>query len=198
MAISEAQATAFSAPGADLAIFFRMATDQVVRLWSGAGDFAIPSDSVEPGGAIYKGVGALQGLPQLQALVNGVAERVTFGLSGVDAATMQMADSEAGIVRGKTIHIGIAPLDANLQIIGTVAWLRSYEADVLTIDKTSDKDGSIQRTVSLSVGSAFTGRRRPAISNYTDVDQKRRSSDDRFCERTPLYSQGVLKTWPRF
>jgi hypothetical protein len=198
MAISDDQAAAFAAPGTDLAIFFRLATDPVVRLWSGPGDFQIPSDGIEPGGAIYKGVGTLQGLPQLQALVNGVAERVTFGLSGVDADVMEMADSESQIVRNKTVNVGIAPLDANLQIIGTVAWLRSYEADVLAVDRTSDKDGKAQRTVSLSVGSAFTGRRRPPIANFTDADQKRRSPDDRFCERTPLYSQGVLKTWPRF
>jgi hypothetical protein len=123
---------------------------------------------------------------------------VTFGLSGVDATIMQMADSEAEAIRNKTIHIGLAPLDADLQIIGTVLWIRAYEVDVLTVDKTSDKDGKITRTVSLSVGSAFTGRRRPLLSTFTDADQKRRSADDRFCERTPYYSQGTLKTWPRF
>lgn len=198
MALTPAQAEAMSAPGVSLAFFFRLATSPVVRLWSGAGDFAIPSDAVEPGGATYKGAGALAGFPAMSLLINGKAERVNFGLSGVDAELMGMADSEADAIRNKTVNVGLVPLDADLQPISTVLWFRSYSADVLTVDKSSDKDGKMVRTISMSVGSVFTSRRRPRISNFTDSDQKRRSADDRFCERTPRYNQGTLVSWPRF
>ena len=198
MPLTLEQAEAMAAPGTDLAYFFRMATDPVVRVWSGAGDFPVPPDAIEPGGAVYKGAGTLTGFPAVGALINGTAERVTFSLSGVASDVMQMADSEAAEVRNKTVSIGLLPLDADLQPIGTVLWFRSYEADVLSIDKSSDKDGKMVRTVSLSVGSCFTARRRPLISNWTNADQQRRSPDDRFCERTPRYSQGTLVTWPRF
>lgn len=198
MALSDEQAEAMAAPGVDLAIFFRLDTVPPVRLWSGAGDFKVEADSIEEAPATYDGKGILQGVPALGALVNGVAERVTFALSGIASDIIQMADSEADAVCNKTVNIGLQPLDSSLQPIGPVLWFRTYQADVLAVDKACDKDGAISRSINLSVGSVFTARRRPLISNWTDADQKRRSADDSFCERTPRYSQGTILTWPRF
>lgn len=198
MSPSEDQAEAMAGSGVHLAYFFRLDTLPTVRLWSGAGDFPVSADAIEPDGATYKGMGTLQGIPSLSALINGVAERVAFTLSGIPSEVMALADGEAGAVRNRTVNVGILPLGADLQPIGNVLWFRAYEADVLSVDKGSNNDGAITRTVSLSVGSAFTARKRPLISNWTDVDQKRRSDDDLFCERTPFYSQGTTITWPRF
>lgn len=192
------QAEVVASNTADLAILFRLATPTPLRIWSGSGDLEIGSDAIEPLGATYMGVGSIGPLPEMSELINGVAERVAFSFSGSDVNMAAVADGDAFTIRNATINIGILPLDDELQAIATPLWFRRLVADSLSIDLTSDEAGKQVVTVTLSATTAFSGRRRAPISYFTDVDQKRRSPDDRFCERTPLYSQGVTKVWPKF
>lgn len=198
MSLTVAQATRIAAVCTDMAVLFRLDTPTPMRMWSGAGDFNVPPDAIEPLGAIYNGAGKLGGLPELSQLINGVAERVVFSFSGADPDIAAVADGDAFLVRNKRVNIGLLPLDATLAPIDTVLWFRRYIADTISMEVTSDNAGSQQITVSLGVSSAFSGRRRPALAYFTDVDQRRRSADDRFCERTALYSQGVIKVWPKY
>lgn len=180
-------------------IFFRLATDPAVRLWSGFGDFRLPPDAVEPGGAIYKGGAALGGLPALNALINGVADRVVFQLSGVDNRVLALADAEAQSVRNKLVRLAVVFFGADWRALSNVAWLWTGLADTLSVDEPSPGEGGDRvRSVSLSVGSLYTGRRRPALAFWTDPDQRRRSADDRFCERVATHTITMVKTWPRF
>ncbi len=36
-----------------------------------------------------------------------------------------------------------------------------------------------------------------AVADWSDADQKRRSSDDRFWEQAAIYNAGTTKPWPR-
>lgn len=177
-------------------VFFRMATPTPLRLWSGAGPFAVPSDTVEPGGATYLGVGDLVGLPAVQQLINAQGERVQFALSGISAETMALADEDADEVRGAVVRLGFAVLDAGWQLLSPVAWLWTGEGDSVDVQRAAGEDGSVVRTVSLSVGSMFNSRRRARLSYYSDAEQRRRSPDDRFCERVSLYTASTTKDWP--
>lgn len=179
------------------ALFFRMATDPVVRVWSGAGDFAVPADLIETEGGTYVGFGEILDFPALDQLVNGVATRVEFMLSGVGETALRLADEDASQVRGKPVNIGMIELDQDWQPSSPMQWIWEGEADYLTMDSRLNADARIE-TVTLSVGSLFTGRRRPRFRHYTDQEQRRRSPDDRLCDRVNLYSQSYTKTWPRF
>jgi hypothetical protein len=79
-------------------------------------------------------------------------------------------------------------------------WIWEGEADVPRVSRQSvaGEDGSFQvvRSMSLSVGSVFTGRRRANLSFMNGVDQRRRSSDDAFCDRASVYSSGTTRKWP--
>jgi hypothetical protein len=180
------------------AILFRMATDPVVRLWAGAGDVAIPADLIEDDdGAVYTGLGELVGLPELNQLINGAAERVEFTMAAAEL-TSEIADlaaSEADLVRGAAVTIGFYVFDQDWQRLSPVDWLWDGTADSLKINRAPDGESAI-RSITLSVGSLFTGRRRPALAYWTDPDQRRRSSDDRFCERVKLHNAGWTRTWP--
>lgn len=182
----------------NLGVLFRLDTDPVFRIWSGAGNLTIPSDAIEQSDATYLGAGQLAGIPQLSQLINGVAERVNFTLSGVDARTMQLADADAVEVQGAQVNLGLQVFDSTWQPVGSVAWIGAYVADVLVTAAQATEGARMFRSVSLSVASAFTGRRNAPINYYTDFDQKRVSATDRFCDRVALYSQGVQKVWPRF
>jgi len=181
-------------------VFFYLETPDPVRIWSGGGDFAYPEDpyGVETEGAIYRGICELEGLPALDALINGIAQRVDFLLSGVDAEVLALADEDAEDVRGSSVRIAVGFLDAQEQLVSAPLWLRSFEADMVVTNRDADAEGTTTRTIGISVGSMMTGRRRPQISFFTDAHQRRRSSDDRFCERVPLHSTTMVLTWPRF
>jgi hypothetical protein len=181
------------------AILLRIATDPVIRLASIAvRDVTIPTDAVETEmGAIYQSMGLLTDVPAINQMLNGDAERVEFGLSGV-AVTGEiaaLASGEADAIRGVAVNLGFFLFDANWQKATPVAWLADYEADSLSIERTGDAQGAT-RTMKLSCGSVMSGRRKPAISYFTDPDQRRRSADDAFFGFVRGYFAGTTKVWP--
>lgn len=181
------------------AVLFRMATDPVVRLWGGAGDLELAFDLIEDtDGAVYTGMGELLSLPQVNALVNGLAERVEFQLSGaaVTGEVAAIASTEAADIRGAAVNVGFFVFGPDLQQLSPTAWLWDGLADSLTVSRQPQDDGTAQRTISLSVGSLLTGRQRPNLDYWSDAMQRRRSSDDAYCHLVKTYSAGTTKDWP--
>ncbi len=192
------QAAAMSALGAPrYALFLRIAAaNGPVRAWSGVGDFAVPADGeIETADAIYLGVGILGDVPSFRQLVGGTAERVEFSLTVPDGDVFALADQDVDQVRNARVNVGVAFFDDDWQTVDGVAWLWDGVADVPSVNRTSTPD-SISRSISLSVGSAFTDRTRPRLSYYTDSEQRRRSPTDAFCSRTGLYSIESTIVWP--
>lgn len=197
LVLSAGELSALSANIVRLGVFFRMATDPVIRLWLGIGDCEVGGNAYDTDASTYTGFGQLTAVPAVQQLINGVADRVTFTLSGVSSEVIQIASGEADSVKNVEVSLGICLFDANWQQLGVPKWLFRGRADFLAISQSAD-DNAITRSVELSVGTLFTSRRRRGLSYLTDYDQQRRSPGDKFCERTLLYSQEVEKVWPRF
>lgn len=193
-----AEALASSNPR--LGIFFRLHIDPIARLWLGIGHCEAGMDAVDGDGATYEGLGEITNLPAFQQLINGTAERVEFRLSGVSQRAVALAASEASDVKGVALLVGLGAFDKDWQLVADPVWLRRLVVDYLSIavDQTGSGE-SLQtiRSLSLSARSAMTGRRRPALSFFTDDDQQTRSPGDRFCEHAPRY-QSVDKIWPKF
>ncbi len=165
------------------------------RMWGGVGSFAIDADLIDTQGGVYSGVGELIDLPVLQQLINGLAERIEFTLSGVRAETLALIGSEAESVRDAPAHVWMRPLGGDLQPLGPPIWVWEGKADVLRV-KRSGQLAAATRSVTVSVGSIFTGRRRPGFRNFTGPDQRRRSADDAHCDRAGLYNAGTTRKWP--
>lgn len=181
------------------AILFRLATDPVIRLWAGVGDLAIGADLIEDvEGAVYSGMGELISPPEVNALVNGLAERVEFAISGaaITGDVAALASTEAALVRDAPVNLGFFIFGEDLQQLSPTAWLWDGTGDSLKIDRAPGDAGGAIRTLSLSVGSLLTGRQRPNIAYWTPRDQRRRSTDDAFCDYVPKYNQGTTKVWP--
>lgn len=194
----QAEIDALNSDTQKLGIFFRMATDPVVRVWLGIGDIKPGVTAYDPlsDNDIYSGLGQLIDVPALQQLINGVADRVTFHVSGVSADTSALASTSATTVKNKQVAVGVCLFGAAWQQLGSPKWLWLGTADFVTRQQQSD--GKITtRVIELSVGSLFTSRRRRGLSYLTDRDQQKRSPGDRFCERTVLLSQ-FEKVWPTF
>lgn len=179
-----------------IGVFFRLKVSPIVRLWLGIGHIA-PGDVSDPDGAIYQGAGQLTGVPDFDQLLNAMAQRLEFFLSGVSAQVMALADESSDQVRDADVDLGIGIMDAKWQIVGPLVWLwRGYGDYLRFAQQAADGPDSItSRVVTLSAGSRLTERRRGRNSYLTDGDQKRRAPGDRFCERVTLYSN-FTKPWP--
>lgn len=193
MAVTYDQVLASSAPR--IGIFLRFGFDTPVRLWLGIGNITAAIDTTDGTGAVYAGIGEVVGLPALQQLINAKAERVEFRLSGVSQTAVSMATTEADDVKGIALNVGVGVFGADWQLVQEPTWVRRLIIDYLSTATESTEAGQV-RTVSVSARSAFTGRRRPTLSFYTDAEQRQRSADDRFCERASLYSSETIKAWP--
>lgn len=180
-----------------IGVLFRLATDTPVRLWSGAvRNIAIPSGGAETtDGAIFQSMGQLTGIPQLGAALNGEAERVEFTLSGtaVTGPVASLIGASAPDVRNKAVDAGLVLFDDAWQL-SAVYWLASYTADSISVDRTGDALNPT-RTIKLGAGNVFTGRRRPNVTFFTDIDQKRRSADDDFFSEVAKLQAGTTKVW---
>lgn len=181
------------------ALLLRIATLKPIRCWAGPGPLLVPADHVEPVSAIYVGVGALQGLPNVTALVNGKADRLEFALANVGPDIAALADSEADDVRSSVCRLGIRLFDEEWAPATQTRWFWRGTADVIRSSWKRNDAGEEEYSIVVSVGTAATGRTRPKHSTWTGPDQFLRSSDDRYCERTPYYGAGVggIK-WPRW
>lgn len=181
-------------------IFFRLATDPVVRLWLGFGKIAPGVNVLDPDGETYNGFGELVNVPTFKQLLNGSAERVDFTLSGVSGELLGIASgNDAEEVKGKSVAVGFALMGADWSMLGPVHWCAFYTADYLAINQQpADASSGIIRTIALSCGTRFTGRKRPSFSYFSDQDQQARHPGDLSCSLTPQYAHGFNKTWPTF
>ncbi|MES2034819.1 MAG: hypothetical protein V4466_11625 [Pseudomonadota bacterium] len=180
------------------AILFRCATDPLMRLWAGAGDLAIGADNIETeDAAVYTGMGELLSAPQVNALVNGLAERVEFSLSGaaVSGEVAAIASTEADDIRDVAVNLGFFVFGPDGQQLTPTLWLWDGLSDSLKVSRQAS-GADVTRAIALSVGSLLTGRQRPELAYFSPYDQRRRSPDDAFCDHVPSYQQGTTKRWP--
>lgn len=184
----------------NIAAFFRLETDPVIRLWLGFGYKAVGTNVLDPDGAVYRGFGEITSLPEFNQMINGAAERVAFTLSGVSGEVLQLAaGGDADQVKGRRVSVGIGILGAQFELLGAVHWLANYRADFLSIEQPPTGQGSdVVRGVTLSCGTLLTSRRRPALSYFSNEDQQARFPGDTFCELTSRYATSFNKKWPIF
>jgi hypothetical protein len=197
---NEAELAALESGSQRIGIFFRLDTDPIVRLWLGFGNIAPGVNVYDLTGAEYKGFGAINNVPSFKQLLNVAAERVEFILSGVSGEVMQIASGDdAEQVKGKRTAVGFALMDQTWAMLGMVHWCAYYVADFLSVQQNAaDPMEPIVRTISLSCGTRFTGRRRPSLSYFSDQDQQSRSLLDLFCSLVGRYAHGFNKAWPQF
>src|SRR5690606_11996459 len=100
----------------------RIDSDPVCYLWTGHGHLDTPGDHVDPDGARWLGAGHIIAIPALKALINGIAERVTFALSGVSAETLRLARQDKQSIKNAEVRLGHVLFDNDWQLIGGIRW----------------------------------------------------------------------------
>jgi hypothetical protein len=172
---------------------FRLEADPPAYLWSGSGNIDVPGDAlVGPAVTRYTGMGTLSGIPALQHLINGSADRAEFTLSGVDEIAYRYAYEDRDTIRGATVRIGSMVLDDLGQIASPVDWEWEGRGDVISVTSQGTEAGRT-RSVTLSVGTATVSRSGARLQTFTDADQRQRSPDDAFFDRIAGISAGTSR-----
>lgn len=201
MFISDAAAQAARQRLIRPAAFLRIEAVPVARAWSGVGPFTLPPGAFDPAGGRYKGVGWLQNIPELAGLLQGEAEQVTFTLSGVDAQTIELVDAAAESVEGRPAYLGFMFLNRRQQPIDGIYFARTFT--VATIGWTDEPAGSDptqivarNRSVSITMDTALSSRRRGQLMYWTPEAQARVSPTDKAFRHVPAMNAGVTRTFP--
>jgi hypothetical protein len=173
-------------------IVWRLACDPAAYLWSGVGDLDLPANALDPGVIRYRGTGALLQVPALKQLINGIADRVDFTVSGVDAYTLRLALEDRASVKGASLDVGYVLFDRHWQLSGPPVWQWRGKADVLVPDSKETERGR-ERSITLSVAAADTLRTNPKLSWFTDANQRRRSPTDAIFDRVAGINGGATR-----
>lgn len=160
---------------------FRLEADPPAYVWSGVGDIDVPGDALVGSGVTrYKGIGTLTGIPVLQNLINGTADRAEFTLSGVDAIALSYAYEDRDSIPSALVRIGSVPLGDDGQVAGPVDWEWEGRADTISVNSQGQPNGVRVRSITISVGTATVARSTVGLAFFTDADQRQRSPDDAF------------------
>lgn len=187
--------------GLRLGVFFYLGLSQTpLRLWCGVNNVPLGIPSVDPSGVVYLGAGQLMNIPDLELLINGIAARVDFYLSGTNPNFLAMVAANAPKVLGARTIVGIAPLDVRYQPQTPIIGVWSGAADVM---KMSGRPGATPmdpgvQTVTVSCGTGDTSRARPRLTAFSQPQQQLISPTDFFFSQINRYIQQFVVSWPNY
>lgn len=179
-----------------LGIFLHVATEPPLHVWFGVEDIMAGIDSVDATGTAYLGGGALIGVPTLEVLVNGQADRIELTISGIEPDTGAKIVDTIPPVRGADVYMGLTTLNDYYQPMSSIVPV--WNGTASHVAENSPPVRGMENptlTLALAVASGETARSRPARSLWSSAHQKDISATDLFCDGTARLANGVDPTW---
>lgn len=177
------------------AIFLRLSTDPVVRLWSGRGKIRIDANDLDVSPQVYDGLGVIQGLPEIDRLLNGDARRLDVALSGLDASIAALVDQEAVGTVGCRARFGHIRYSRTWEPLSDIRWAWDGRLDEMGLEMLQ-VDGGHEWKLTVSMSSAMVERRRPQLLYWTPVQQKAIHPTDTAFDLVPSYNAGSTRLYP--
>jgi len=179
---------------ANRGVFFRLATPDPVRVWTGRPPIRLEANDLDPTPQIYTGVGSVAGLPELDRLINGEARRVDIVLSGLTKNVVDIIDSEFADLGAEGIQarFGHRRYDRLWRPTSAVRWIWDGILDEVVLEVTPEEGGQLW-SVTLSMSTAQVDRRRAALKFWTP---QRATAGDRGFDNIPGYTEGTTRIWP--
>lgn len=187
--------------GLRLGVFFYLGLSPTpLRLWGGVNDVPIGIPSVDSSGSVYLGAGGLMNIPDLELLINGIADRVDFYLSGTDPTFLATIAPAAPKVLGAQAIVGLAPLDVRFQPQTQIIGVWTGSADVMKMSGRPGADPTKPgtQTVAVSCGTGDTSRSRPRLTAFSQSQQQVISPTDAFFSQINRYVQQFVVSWPKY
>jgi hypothetical protein len=171
-----------------------VACDPPALFWTGQGRLPLSADAVLPEDMIAVGAGRLINIPDFQQLINGTAERLTFGFSGVSDETLRLAFEEAPSVKGALVWLGRIDFGEDWQPLGPVEWEALFQAREMSISR-QNQTGTAEQGITITLASGDTARSRAPNNFFTDADQRRKYPTDAIFSHVAGISQGTSRRW---
>lgn len=164
---------------------------ETVRLWAGDSILDAAGQEWHP----------TYGLVQIDGLGftgEPVSRQITMTVSGVDAAVLPLALSETHEAEQQPLIIYLQLFDAEWQVAGGLIPLFHglMQPPRVTRSEATESEGAIQ-SVSLSAENFMFNRAKPPNGRYTDRDQNKRTTGDRFFEFMHSLRDKTYR-WPDF
>lgn len=204
--IDDTMAAALANPSARFGIFFRCQGDTdagTLRLWSGVQNRSGEMRSgatVIAGAETYLGLGTLLDAPDIEHIIDGTADDVSFRLSAISRDLEDYVSSNAVKVRGRRVNLGLMAFDSAWQPATPIIPIAQYSASHLTVSS-SPGDGpaspnTLTLTLTCKVGDTSRSRGQPV--HWVPNQWKAQHEGSTFTDRTPRYQRGATVTWPTF
>lgn len=174
-------------------IFFRLATSEPFRVWTGRPPIRITND-LDGGPALFSGIGGVDGIPMLDRLINGEARRVSVRLSGLDPRAVAIIDEEFTNLEesGVQARFGHLAFDRLWRPTSTVKWVWDGVLDEVSIEARSEQGGQLW-TVDVSMSTAMVDGKRPELRFWTP---QAANPGDKGFDFVPGLSEGTTRIWP--
>ena len=182
-----------------LGVFFRVGTNPPLNWWMGVGDIPAGIDGLDPAGTVYFGGGRLTDIPDLEVMINNIADTREFTLSGIDPEAAGLAMDTLPAVRGCDVTVAFTTLDDYFQPLTNPIPIWSATASHVN-ESYPPVVGAADPTASLSLvtEAGSMARSRPAQILWSSSHQQARFPGDRGCDNTAMLASGVEPEWPRF
>ncbi len=184
----------------NLGIFFRLGTTPPLHLAFSVGDVPAYVPILDDPSTVYTGAGRILDIPPLETLVNGLADKVSFSLAGLDSVAVGLMLDTAPEVLGALVTVGIAPMDARWQPLVPIIGLWTGTADFISEEMKVETDPTKNRVQSLTLATTTgdSSRAFSSLQTYTNATQQALYPDDTFFARVQRYVPTYFVTWPRF
>lgn len=142
----------------------------------------------------------LMNIPDLELLINGIADRVDFYLSGTDPTFIATIAAAAPDVLGAQAIVGVAPLDVRYQPQTQIIGVWTGSADLMKMSGRPGKDPTQPgtQTIAVSCGTGDTSRARPRLTAFSQPQQHLLSPTDNFFSQINRYVQQFVVSWPKY
>lgn len=154
------------------------------RVWTGFGKLKT-ADTRE-----WDGLGEVIGISGLSPSFSASAPASQIVASGVSTAVFDAA-IDASDYRDQPVTVYLQPFQDRALYGDPVPLALGL---MKSLEFTRDEG---TRTIAVNYEGPYTGRRRPAAGWYSDPDQQKRHSGDKFCERVP-YLLFKKDDWPHY
>ena len=184
----------------NLGIFFRLGTTPALHLAFSINDIPVYIPGLDSPSMVYTGAGQFLNIPDLETMINGIASKVSFALSGLNPVAVAAMLDTAPEVLGALVTVGICPMDQYWQPVGTIVPVWTGTAEFIAEEFKVENDPAKPQVQSLML-TASTGDMSRASSNlqtFSDSAQKTLYPTDNFCIRVFRYVQTLLIKWPRY
>ncbi len=142
-----------------------------LNLWTGYGDLFWNGD-------IWTGAGTLLSISAITETSHLRSTGLTFALSGIDAAILELVEDEDYQDRTARVYLGF--LDSSNAVIADPIQIFAGRMDVL-----EDSEDGQTATINLSVEHILSDLERPALRRYTSEDQQIDFEGDKFFDFVP-------------